>query len=110
MMYKLGYKNNNCIGCVKGQMGYWNKIKRDFPEAFDRMAKQERKMNVAICKTEELVDGKRKRIRVFLDELPPGAGRYDDEPDFECGPQCVLPESGSGLSGKLETVMNQDQQ
>ena len=25
-MYKLGYQNNNCIGCVKGQQGYWNKI------------------------------------------------------------------------------------
>jgi hypothetical protein len=30
-MYKLGYRNNNCIGCVKGGMGYWNKIRRDFP-------------------------------------------------------------------------------
>jgi hypothetical protein len=26
-MYKLGYRNNNCIGCVKGGMGYWNKIR-----------------------------------------------------------------------------------
>ena len=28
-MYKLGYKNNNCIGCVKGQAGYRNKINKD---------------------------------------------------------------------------------
>ena len=28
MMYDLGYNNNNCIGCVKGGMGYWNKKKR----------------------------------------------------------------------------------
>lgn len=51
MMYRLGYKNNNCIGCVKGQAGYWNKIRIDFPEAFARMAKQERKMDVAINNT-----------------------------------------------------------
>jgi hypothetical protein len=30
-MYQLGYNNNNCIGCVKGGMGYWNKIRIDFP-------------------------------------------------------------------------------
>jgi hypothetical protein len=24
-MYGLGYRNNNCIGCVKGAAGYWNK-------------------------------------------------------------------------------------
>lgn len=34
-MYTLGYGNNNCIGCVKGGKGYWNKIRRDFPEYFN---------------------------------------------------------------------------
>jgi 3'-phosphoadenosine 5'-phosphosulfate sulfotransferase (PAPS reductase)/FAD synthetase len=34
IMYKLGYKNNNCIGCVKGGMGYWNKIRVDFPDIY----------------------------------------------------------------------------
>jgi Phosphoadenosine phosphosulfate reductase family len=63
-MYRMGYRNNNCIGCVKGQMGYWNKIRRDFPESFARMALQERKMNAAINKRYE----GEKRIRVFLDE------------------------------------------
>ena len=32
LMYDLGYNNNNCIGCVKGGMGYWNKIRVDFPK------------------------------------------------------------------------------
>lgn len=86
MMYKLGYNNNNCIGCVKGQAGYWNKIRRDFPEAFDRMAKQERKMGVAINKT-YAGDGKRKLI--FLDELDPNAGHDVPMPDIECGVLCV---------------------
>lgn len=85
-MYLLGYKNNNCIGCVKGQAGYWNKIRVDFPDAFNRMAKQERKMNVAINKS-YAGDGKRKRV--FLDELPPDAGKFDAEPDIECGVLCI---------------------
>lgn len=85
VMYKLGYKNNNCIGCVKGQSGYWNKIRKDFPEAFERMAKTERELNAAINK--KYIDGK--RVRVFLDELDPTAGRYDGEPDIECGVLCI---------------------
>lgn len=90
-MYRLGYKNNNCIGCVKGGNGYWNKIRRDFPDAFLRMAQQERKMNVAICKKESgsRKKGTYRRERVFLDELPPNAGRYTDEPDIECGVLCI---------------------
>ena len=86
-MYHLGYNNNNCIGCIKGGMGYWNKIRIDFPEAFDKMALQERKMNVAICKS-YAGDGKRKRV--FLDELDPKAGRDVPLPDIECGVLCVV--------------------
>jgi hypothetical protein len=86
-MYRLGYRNNNCVGCVKGGAGYWNSIRRDFPDVFDRMAAQERKMNVAINKL--TLGGE--RVPVFLDELPANAGRGENEPDVECGPQCVLP-------------------
>jgi hypothetical protein len=91
-MYRLGYTNNNCIGCVKGQSGYWNKIRRDFPEVFAKMAQTERQLNAAICKREGVTDGKRWRERVFLDELPPTAGRYEAEPDVECGVLCFAPE------------------
>lgn len=42
MMYRLGYLNSNCIGCVKGGMSYWNKIRQDFPHIFDEMSKRER--------------------------------------------------------------------
>jgi 3'-phosphoadenosine 5'-phosphosulfate sulfotransferase (PAPS reductase)/FAD synthetase len=88
-MYKLGYKNNNCIGCPKGQAGYWNKIRVDFPEVFERMAKLERKLDAAICKT-YAGDGKRKRV--FLDELSPDMGRIDDEPSISCGLFCMAEE------------------
>lgn len=85
VMYKLGYKNNNCIGCVKGQAGYWNKIRVDFPDVFNRMAKQEREVNAALCKS-YAGDGKRKRV--FLDELPPDMGRYESEIEIKCGLIC----------------------
>ncbi len=85
-MYKLGYTNNNCIGCVKGQMGYWNKIRGDFPEVFDRMAKLERELNAALCKT--YVGDERKRV--FLDELDPKAGSHLEEPRISCGIMCEI--------------------
>jgi hypothetical protein len=84
-MYRLGYRNNNCIGCVKGGAGYWNKIRADFPATFDRMAKLERKLDVAILKRTD----KGKRLRVFLDELDPASGNYAAEPDQECNPACT---------------------
>ena len=93
-MYSLGYNNNNCIGCVKGGQGYWNKIRVDFPEAFERMAKLERKLNVAINKDRR--GGKRKSL--FLDELDPEAGRGVPFPDIECGVMCVRPE------GRVDTI------
>lgn len=77
VMYKLGYKNNNCIGCVKGGKGYWNKIRVDFPDAFERMAKFERKINARIF------------TDVWLDELDPTAGNYRSEFETECGVTCT---------------------
>lgn len=79
-MYKLGYKNNNCIGCVKGAMGYWNKIRVDFPKVFQRMALHERKLGFAL--------NRQKDKPVFLDELDPNAGNYESEFDIECGVLC----------------------
>jgi hypothetical protein len=84
VMYRLGYQNNNCIGCVKGGMGYWNKIRRDFPEVFDRMAKLERDLNVTILRDAG--------ERMFLDELAPDRGNHSDEPSFECSLLCQLSE------------------
>lgn len=85
-MYLLGYKNNNCIGCVKGQMGYWNKIRIDFPEVFERMATLEQEIGAALCKT-YAGDGKRKRV--FLKDLPKDAGRYNSEIEtMKCGLVC----------------------
>lgn len=83
-MYKLGYRNNNCIGCVKGGAGYWNKIRKDFPDVFARMAVQERELGMPLVKA--TVKGE--RLRVFLDELDPTVGRYESEPSLSCGIVC----------------------
>jgi hypothetical protein len=82
--YKQGYRNANCIGCVKGGMGYWNKIRVDYPEVFARRARQEREIGASILK-EKVGD---KYIPVFLDELAPNRGRYSDEPEIACGLFC----------------------
>jgi hypothetical protein len=81
VMYKLGYNNNNCIGCVKGGMGYWNKIRRDFPERFEKMAKTEREIGHSIIRR----GGK----PLYLDELPEDAGRDIPEPNIECSILCL---------------------
>lgn len=78
MMYDLGYNNNNCIGCIKGGMGYWNKIRVDFPEVFESRAKLERELNNRCLK------------ECFLDELDPNRGRMSEEIEQECNIFCML--------------------
>jgi 3'-phosphoadenosine 5'-phosphosulfate sulfotransferase (PAPS reductase)/FAD synthetase len=82
-MYLLGFRNNNCIGCVKGKAGYWNKIREHFPEVFDRMANLTDELGT---KPIEL-DGERIRLR----DLPHGAGRYEAE-DVSCSFMCAIAE------------------
>lgn len=74
--YRNGLNNANCIGCVKGGMGYWNHIRRISPETFDRMAKLERTIG-ASC-----ING------VFLDELDPTRGRHESLKLPSCGFLC----------------------
>jgi len=85
-MYALGFKNNNCIGCPRGGMGYWNNIRRHFPDTFTRMAVLEREIGMAM-----LPDGKTGR-RVFLDELTPDRGHVATDPEIECSIMCELSE------------------
>ena len=78
VMYDFGYQNNNCIGCVKGGMGYWNKIRKDFPDVFERRAKQERIIG------HSCING------VFLDELEADRGNFDQEVMSDCDIACQL--------------------
>ncbi len=77
-MYDLGYHNNNCVGCVKGGMGYWNKIRADFPEVFAARARLEREIGGS-C-----ING------VFLDKLSPERGRHEGPIVGDCGILCEL--------------------
>lgn len=78
IMYDMGYRNNNCVGCIRGGMGYWNKIRVDFPEVFARRAKQEREIG------HSCISG------VFLDELDPMRGNIKDEVMEDCTIACQL--------------------
>ena len=80
VMYTLGYNNNNCIGCVKGGMGYWNKIRKDFPDHFGRMANLERTIGHAVNKD--------KSGPVYLDELAPERGTFRTDMPADCGFTC----------------------
>lgn len=86
VMYGLGYHHNNCIGCVKSSgAGYWNKIKLDFPERFWMMAGMSRALGVKMVK---ITVAKNTEERIYLDQLKPGVGRYQDEPEIQCGIFC----------------------
>ncbi len=76
-MYDLGYPNNNCVGCIKGGMGYWNKIRKDFPEVFESRSLLERKLGYSILK------------ECYLDELDENRGN-NKEIIPECDIFCMI--------------------
>ncbi len=81
-MYALGFDHNNCVGCVKStSAGYWNRVRRLFPDVFARRAAQSRAIGVRLVR----VRGE----RVYLDALPVDAQAPDD--DIDCGPVCQAP-------------------
>lgn len=77
-MYDLGYNNNNCVGCVKGGMGYWNKIRIDFPDIFTARSELERLVGASCIKD------------VYLDELEPSRGHDVLGIVEDCGIFCEL--------------------
>ena len=83
IMYGLGFRNNNCIGCVKAQSpAYWKNVRRHFPEIFERRAKQSRELGVRLAK----INGE----RVFIDEIPIENDWFETiEENISCGPDCA---------------------
>jgi 3'-phosphoadenosine 5'-phosphosulfate sulfotransferase (PAPS reductase)/FAD synthetase len=92
-MYELGYHNNNCIGCVNGGMGYWNKVRVDFPKVFAARAAMERALNFPCIASD-----------VWLDELDPERGRHEGPICDDCGIMCELmalpPSGGDGMANE----------
>ena len=65
-VYKLGYPNANCIGCVKATSpSYWNHVRKVHPDVFEDRASQSAMIGARLARY--------KNKRVFLDELPPDA-------------------------------------
>jgi len=110
-MYQLGFQNNNCFatGCVQGGIGYWQKMKNEFPDKFYVMADLEHELTdlrgepVTMLK-DQSNDAKEKMKTdvkshlVFLKFNPkyPNNKCLDDmplrkvEPLFECNGMCGI--------------------
>jgi len=110
-MYKLGFQNNNCFGtgCVQGGIGYWQKMKLEFPEKFDVMADLEHELTelkgepITMLKDQSNAAKESMKVGVknhlvFLkfNPLYPNNKCIDDmplrkvEPLFECNGMCGI--------------------
>jgi hypothetical protein len=97
VMYRLGFNNNNCIGCVKAQSpAYWNRVRRHFPEVFAARVALSRDLGVRLVK---LPTGDRDRI--FLDELDPEMGAGEVEPALDCSLLCYIAEQKIAEGAKV---------
>lgn len=79
-IYKLGFPNANCIGCVKATSPtYWNLVRKRFPDVFKDRAEQSRRIGARLVR----VKGK----RIFLDELKI-TDKGNKIKSWECGIFC----------------------
>lgn len=92
-MYELGFHNNNCIGCVKGGMGYWNHIRKHFPSYFDRMNELEQELGATCMKGKSLKD------------LKPNEGKHEPPIVPNCGTFCEI-EFADIIDPDTERVLN----
>jgi hypothetical protein len=83
MMYRLGFDNNNCPGCVKASSPwYWSMVRKHFPEVFKRRCEQSRELGVRLVEIHH-------HERIFLDELPDREfKKYGKKENLSCGPEC----------------------
>ena len=74
LMYRLGYDNANCIGCVKGGEGDFRSIREDFPE----QSKQLYRVQDELGPGSDLHRDRKTNIRFSLRDLPPGGPRRNE--------------------------------
>lgn len=82
--YSLGFHNNNCLntGCIQGGIGYWQKMRDEYPEKFQAMAEREHRLTdlkgkpVTMLKDQSKVAKTHGRFQVFLMAHP-------DYPDYK---------------------------
>lgn len=78
--YALGFKNSNCMPCVKATSpAYWALVRREFPVEFARMSALSRELGVRLA---QMVGE-----RIFIDEIPadwPVTNPVQPSCDFLC--------------------------
>lgn len=105
-VYNYGYKNNNCFktGCVQGGIGYWQKLRNEYPLKFEAMANMEHELTdikgkpVTMLKDQSESAKETKNWQVFLKKHPdyPELKELSDfkpqkvEPLFECNGFCGI--------------------
>jgi hypothetical protein len=75
MMYRLGYENANCIGCVKGGEGYFRAIREDFPDQFNELADLQESIGPNAYLFRNRTTGERYSLR----DIPPGPARRNEK-------------------------------
>ena len=116
--YKYGYLNNNCFktGCVQGGIGYWQKMRREYPEKFEAMAAMERELTnskgkpVTMLKDQSEDAKKTGNWQVFLKKHPdyPNLKELSDfkpqkvNPLFECNGFCGINDLSNRNTTELE--------
>lgn len=75
LMYRMGYDNANCIGCVKGGEGYWRAIREDFPEQFEELARVQEEIGQGAY----IFRNRETNERYSLRDIPPGVARRNDK-------------------------------
>ena len=81
-IYKLGYPNANCIGCVKATSPtYWNHVRDKHPKIFSARAEQSERIGAKLVRY--------KGDRILLKDLPIDAkGKPLKKMDIDCGIFC----------------------
>jgi 3'-phosphoadenosine 5'-phosphosulfate sulfotransferase (PAPS reductase)/FAD synthetase len=120
-MYELGFHNNNCFGksdtslggCVQGGIGYWQKMAREYPEKFNKMAQVEHELTdrkgqpVTMLKDQSKEAKESGNYQVFLKPHPDYPNHKDlsmmkgreVKPLMECNGFCGI----NDLSPRTET-------
>jgi hypothetical protein len=93
-MYCLGFNNNNCIWCCKGGQGYWNMIRKHFPDDFEECCQ----IQDSIGPGAYIFRDRKTNERFSLRQLPPDAGRHD-EPVLSCSIFCELADAAIEAAG-----------
>lgn len=94
IMYLLGFRNNNCIGCVKARdnINYWKRVRKYFPEIYWRIAGYERRFGYALNR----ITRNGVRVKIFLDEIEPGDPKGADTMKISCGLICMAESAPEG--------------